>query len=550
MTRLAELRRRLERLRSRRAGVRLAAGACAVLLALLAAVVVLFVVDFAADLDRRARLAAMLVAVAGVAFATWRWAWPWWQRRERLLDVALLVERHEGIENDLVAALEFESSGAERWGSSQLMNAVVGYVAEFGSHLNLAALPPAAPLARRVRVAIVSFAAVLAAVALFPTHARVFAERLALRSAHYPRATRIDRVLIDGRAVSASDSPVRKPYGQPLVIELHGSGRLPESGTVVLSTTADSDSASLELVALADRPGVYRGELPRLVDRVRCRFELGDDAWDWGELEPIALPVVSLAFEVTPPEYAASPDMTHGTLEGSRQISVIEGSRLSVVLDAANKPLAEATLSTGDEHYPLVATDDRRRRWRLEPEGTPLNEIREPLAYELHVRDVDGLDLAEPLTGFIRIKTDRPPRVTAALVTQYVLPTGKPSIAYGATDDYGLAELRATVQIVGEDGNTREQKLDLPMSGKRPKLVQGRWTLELSSLQVVKGDELKLTLEARDDRGSGIGQWAAAEPLVLHVTDERGVLAAMSESDQRSARQLESIIQRQLGIGD
>jgi hypothetical protein len=33
------------------------------------------------------------------------------------------------------------------------------------------------------------------------------------------------------------------------------------------------------------------------------------------------------------------------------------------------------------------------------------------------------------------------------------------------------------------------------------------------------------------------------------VTDERGVLASLMESDEKSARQLDAIIQRQLGIG-
>jgi hypothetical protein len=34
------------------------------------------------------------------------------------------------------------------------------------------------------------------------------------------------------------------------------------------------------------------------------------------------------------------------------------------------------------------------------------------------------------------------------------------------------------------------------------------------------------------------------------VTDESGILAAISESDERSARRLDEIIKRQLGIGE
>jgi hypothetical protein len=41
-----------------------------------------------------------------------------------------------------------------------------------------------------------------------------------------------------------------------------------------------------------------------------------------------------------------------------------------------------------------------------------------------------------------------------------------------------------------------------------------------------------------------------SEPLLLDVTDERGVLAGMVESDERLARQLDAVIERQVGIGE
>jgi hypothetical protein len=67
---------------------------------------------------------------------------------------------------------------------------------------------------------------------------------------------------------------------------------------------------------------------------------------------------------------------------------------------------------------------------------------------------------------------------------------------------------------------------------------------------LTKGDEVHVTLEAIDFRGANAGQSARSEPIILRVTDESGVLAGLSEADERSARQLDAIIQRQLGIGD
>ena len=91
-------------------------------------------------------------------------------------------------------------------------------------------------------------------------------------------------------------------------------------------------------------------------------------------------------------------------------------------------------------------------------------------------------------------------------------------------------------------GKTFVEKASLPW--------KGTYKLDLASLKLAKGDQVRLTLEVTDYRGATPGQSAVSEPLVLHVTDESGVLAAISESDERSARQLDAIIKRQLGIGE
>ena len=85
-------------------------------------------------------------------------------------------------------------------------------------------------------------------------------------------------------------------------------------------------------------------------------------------------------------------------------------------------------------------------------------------------------------------------------------------------------------------------KKQLPLNGKAQ--------LKLSPYQLVKGDQVKVTLEVVDFRGKGIpGQVGTSDPLLFNVTDESGIYAAISESDEKSAKQLDAIIKRQLGIG-
>ena len=78
--------------------------------------------------------------------AAWYWARPWLTQRESDLDIALLVEKQHHIDNDLVAALEFESPEAASWGSSQLEAAVVRYVADFSKQIKLEDGLPATPI--------------------------------------------------------------------------------------------------------------------------------------------------------------------------------------------------------------------------------------------------------------------------------------------------------------------------------------------------------------------------------------------------------------------
>ena len=85
--------------------------------------------------------------------------------------------------------------------------------------------------------------------------------------------------------------------------------------------------------------------------------------------------------------------------------------------------------------------------------------------------------------------------------------------------------------------------------------TEGNYSLPLSRLGLAKGDLIKLTLEVTDYRGmttagGAIGEAAQSNAIILEVSDESGVMAAISQADQRSEQQLTEIIKRQLGIGD
>lgn len=93
-----------------------------------------------------------------------------------------------------------------------------------------------------------------------------------------------------------------------------------------------------------------------------------------------------------------------------------------------------------------------------------------------------------------------------------------------------------------------------PIRGDRLPL-DASFTLSLSPLKLTKGDRLRITLEVCDYRGENeagepTGERYQSDPLVLEISDESGVLAAISEADERSEQRLTDIIKRQLGIGE
>jgi len=354
----------------------------------------------------------------------------------------------------------------------------------------------------------------------------------------------------------------------------------------------------------ASSASLYEGELPRLLDGVRYKLLVGDAWTDTAKIEMIPLPLVELKVEQVVPEYARQ-SKSAGDPTG-RQISVLEGTQVDLSLESTNrKPLQEAwmTLRTKDaiQKVPLQAADDSKLRWKVPGEiagsASPFLRVTQELRYELQVLDEDGLSLESPVRGMIRIRPDRVPTASADIVHKVVLATAKPVVEFRATDDFGISKIALRVEVEraadveakaaaaesqADSGNSTESAVS-PSESTTPgqevkgesSLVQllpagkpllgaqlpyqGKYTLALDALSgegskalppLQKGDRLKLTLEVTDYRGKDPGQTYKSDSLLLEISDESGVLAAISEADERSEQRLSDLIKRQLGIGD
>jgi hypothetical protein len=569
----------------------------ALVLAVLWLALLVFFVDLLLLMDVPQRIVAWVICGLVAAWAFWHYTKPWIGVKEDLVDVALLVEKHQHIDSDLVAALQFQEGDAPKWGSPQLESAVIEYVEEFSPSLNVFEGFTHRRFKRRMAWLLGTLAVMIALAVVFPAYAKAFANRMLLGSMRYPTDTQIERIVLNGQTVYVQGGEAvifTGPYGMPLDFEVHCQGVLPEQGKVRLkpldaetevdielhrglaatpvstsnpmaheSNSLSSGSQSSETASApeAETSGeaAYRGQLPQLVGSMTYQVHLGDAWTEPLEIKVIPLPVVTVTLDPKPPAYAIVGDEEAETVrEGTRQIAVVEGSDVAVNLTSNNKPLKNAILTLEDKTYPLTPLDAEGRKWTLSGAGSPLHEIRQPLRYAIQVEDEDGLSLQTPIEGYIRIRADRPPRILPPdLVTPLVLPKAKPTVDFSVSDDYGLSRLAVKVQVVrkvpmpGDDPKDMQDQVDhvtrdmiLVDPKEQPKrTLTGRYALVLETFKLSPGDELKVTLEAFDYRGEFQADSALSEPLVLKVTDVQGILLGMRNTDERSAQSLDNIIE-------
>lgn len=577
---LETLHHRLADLRGRLLSIRRGAAVCGLGVTAGLLLLAAFWIDWTWRFPLFARAILLMLMAAAVTWRFLRDAWPQLRRRETDEELALQVERRHQIDSDLVAALQFQRQSARPPGSSELMQAVVDYVAEFSPSLPIDDLASYAPLKRRGG-ALAGVAALIALIAvLAPQHAQAFLNRLCLGSARYPTATRIESIQLNDERFDAHATPPTTTLvrpGRPVVVTVSAAGVMPREGRLwirehggsptstplvpenvqsdVPNNNAEHQSASSRLASSADsiRPAtIYRAQLASVSTPLTCWIELGDDESSPWYIDLSVPPLVDLELDVSPPDYARNVTDAVAPAAGQHQRSVLEGSTVNVTVRCSNKPLARVSLDVEGTSFPLTSSDDGRV-WKLVGES-PFAPVLSPVKFTVVAIDVAGLEPDERIVGYIRTKLDRPPRVAAAVVSRKVVPSARPRVTFGAVDDFGIGRIVAVLHVVRAKGTSSEERFvreirpDDPAAPLEP-IVRGEHPLDLSPFKLEPGDELRVTLEAVDRRGARPGKTGSSEALILTVTDRAGILAGLMEADQQSAKQLDRIIERELGIG-
>ncbi len=578
-SKLQTLRSNLESLRRRRSSVRLTTAYSGFLAAAIWVVFGCFLLDWALEMNGVQRVILMLISAYALIYSFRRYAAPLLQGKESLFQTALLVEKTKGIDSDLIAALQFEEPEAEDWGSAELQDAVKDNVAEMSKDLDVFEAYSADDLGKRVGAFLVSGLVIGFLAVTYPGYTSAFLDRLLLGTELYPTNTTIEKIVIGfgdgedairedinvrtGKIGDSGDNP-RGPFGKPLQFRIEckqKQGELPETIKVEFDGTLEADLTLND----EDKDGVYAGELARLTDGLDFRVRAGDGVTHWFEIELIALPKVDVELASTDPDYARKKNTDADTFNncemlggkgrncetGSWQIEVKEGSRVDVAL-RSDKDLKEAKMEIRDKTYAFVPrSEEDRKIWVLTVTDTPLAVVQKRLKYRIYVEDTDGLHPEPTIEGIVQIESDKPPRVRASMVSRYVLPTAKPMIDIKVADDYGFSKAKILVEVSRQKEEAEQEDpvvITISPENKAKTSFTDKVVCDLAPYELEKGDVVRLFVEVTDDRGDLQGESSKSEALSMQVTDLPGFLKSINELDERSVRQIDAIIEKELGI--
>jgi len=540
MNDLSTLSSRLQRLRLVRVALAWIGGMSALLATLVATLFVALLLDIAlkmGSLERRIVLALW----GGVAFwGILRYILPVWRQRESLVQLAMTVERHEGIASDLVAAIQFSDHQRQQYGSEELRTAVVETTAEAAPTINYPTGIAWQDWFRRVLCCTAAIATVALSAILFPGHMKAFASRFLLADTQYPTRTVI-------RVVAP---PAHVAYGQPLVFRVEATGEIPTEGEVRLTGLSSGMATVVALQPTQSKTETveFTGQIDRMLEDVTYEVELGDARTMPTTVHVIPLPKATVELNVTPPEYAAARLATEAT--SARNNSALVGSRV-VPIVTADKELHRAAIGIGDQVIPLEKSGNT---FTLTATNTSLSVLDRTLRYEIQVEDKDGLRLDRPLSGVLHLREDFPPRIAAATATREVLPDARPTIRVAASDDFGLERI-VLHQIILRNNSTTGEPDDLPpqeivKSADRQTVVDHTFRLDLARLKLLPGDRVVCSFDAYDYRGRFEPKSTRSESVAFEVVDRATIMSTLRDVEIRMDEKLDAIIKRQSDIGD
>jgi hypothetical protein len=303
--------------------------------------------------------------------------------------------------------------------------------------------------------------------------------------------------------VTPGDTEVEK--GSPVVILARFDGRMP-SAVSLLFGPAGQTPQRITLTKSLEDP-VFGGILQEVSSDLLYRVEYADRGTRDYTISMYERPqLVRADAKITYPAYTKLPEKT---VEDTRQISVVEGSEVTLTF-TLNKPVTTARLApktgiapglTIDSEHPNVLT-------------TSLTATQSQ-QYELYMADAQGRSNKLPPRFVIDVQKNRPPVLTPVFPANDVVVSPLEELALEAkvADDYGLSGYGLTYNLAG--AQSQDVKLgEGEASNQQPQI---RYLLAMESLKAEPDQLLTYYFWAEDVGPDGKPRRTASDMYFAEV---------------------------------
>ncbi|MBU0754051.1 MAG: hypothetical protein KJ645_02860 [Planctomycetes bacterium] len=538
---------RLERQRIRLKRIYLIHGVLHLLLRFCLSVGVLFLLDYALDLPRGARITLVIMGLVYLGYTGYRWLLYPLSRPFTRKDMALALERKfDTLDGSLVSALEFQGADTGRPASvsPRLVEASLVWAEKKAEQIDWAAVFDLKGVKKLAGFTAAVFVLLAGLALIQPTLARIWTVRAMGGSTPWPRATTL-LIELEGTGESfkllappdpRSRQEVLISRGTSLPIRIQVEGRDPGEVRVVYET-----DSTQPVRAVANRRGVaeYWYRFRNVRETMRFWVEGGDDHGRDRSVEvSVIVPpqVVSVRAEYRYPEYLNLEPEVRDTA----QIEGPEGTEVALTF-TLSKPAASASLSLrnsrGTSTIPLELGegDDPvllRHEFALDESGT----------YQVLLVGEEGFSNGAAPFNPILVRKDDEPRVklyAPRRKSSDIGPRGLVVFRAKAVDDYGVASMRLKYKYAGEETwethDFAEAEIDAPFGSKEigaGHLIDfdlAQVTVEGEQRKMDRGDVLLYVVEATDYRPDHEPGVAGAGGYVINVVSENEKIRILTE---------------------
>ncbi|NRA39576.1 MAG: hypothetical protein HRU15_15655, partial [Planctomycetes bacterium] len=466
----------------------------------LSALFALFLVDFLGDIPWYIRIP--LTAAALIYGLMWLNAN--YLRKARIplsaQEVSLKVEKaYPDLQSRMISTLQFQEMRNLGQGVSEnLAEGMVDQAFDQVSGIHMHSIVDSSWKTKQLKNLFFISALFAVSIYLFPNHMLAFAMRFIDFEYSYPTRTHINEVSINDMI----------PAGDSFTIEVDADGKLPEIGTITI-TTASNGTVEFTLTKVSSDESVspatahYKADIAPINESVEMDIYLGDANFTARTLTPTPRPFLkSIHIDIQSPAYTNLEKHS----ETSGNIRVIKGSQLSFTF-IASKALESLNIQSMTEgmELPTVQSQDNIN-WTF---SLP---AKESFSYSLSMKSSDGLESVENAKYQVSVMKDRPPviRISQPKSTQELASVSKMPLRFKVNDDIGLDSISVKYLISsggldssGDIDYDNALTYDQPMQGNNDKLFTFDKIWDNKKLKLRTGDRITLWIEASDRSPDG-----------------------------------------------